>query len=202
MDKINLTQRQLKAQETKKNLYNSAIELFKLNGYYNVTVTDITKKAGTAKGSFYTHFKSKDEIIIEEFKKFDKYYQEIFNKINKTNSYEILYEFLINLLEYFMNKVGYDMLFIIYDTQLSYEKEKTFIIDESRPLYEIINKIIEKGQNEKVFRDDVSSADLTKMIIRTIRGTFYEWCLNDGKFDLLDDGAKFYEVFLTSLQKK
>lgn len=83
MDEIKLTSRQLKAQETKKKLYDSAIELFKLNGYYNVTVTDITRKAGTAKGSFYTHFKSKDQIIIEEFKKFDKYYQEIFNKIEK-----------------------------------------------------------------------------------------------------------------------
>ena len=201
MDEIKLTSRQLKAQETKKKLYDSAIELFKLNGYYNVTVTDITRKAGTAKGSFYTHFKSKDQIIIEEFKKFDKYYQEIFNKIEKKDSYEILYEFLIDLLEYFLHEVGYDILYIIYSTQLSYEKEKTFILDESRPLYVIINEIIKTGQNEKAFRNDISSDDLTKMIIRTIRGTFYEWCLNDGKFNLIDDGVMFYKVFLSSLRR-
>lgn len=84
---------------------------------------------------------------------------------------------------------------------MSYEKEKTFILDESRPLYVIINEIIKTGQNEKAFRNDISSDDLTKMIIRTIRGTFYEWCLNDGKFNLIDDGVMFYKVFLSSLRR-
>ncbi|SHJ42002.1 transcriptional regulator, TetR family [Dethiosulfatibacter aminovorans DSM 17477] len=83
MNTIKLTQRQIKAQETKNNIFNCAIELFNSEGYNNVTVNDITKKAGTVKGSFYTHFKSKDQIIIEEFKKFDIYYEEIFNKIKK-----------------------------------------------------------------------------------------------------------------------
>ncbi|SHJ42038.1 YsiA-like protein, C-terminal region [Dethiosulfatibacter aminovorans DSM 17477] len=100
-----------------------------------------------------------------------------------------------------MEEVGYDILYIIYSTQLSYKKEKTFIIDESRPLYVTINEIIKKGQDKGEFRNDISSAELTKMIFRTIRGTFYEWCLNDGKFNLIDDGAKFYKIFLSSFRK-
>ncbi|MEH7383447.1 TetR/AcrR family transcriptional regulator, partial [Bacillus sp. JJ1533] len=56
MDK-KLTKRQLKALETKKAIFESAIKLFKENGFDNVLVEDITTEAGTSKGSFYTYFK-------------------------------------------------------------------------------------------------------------------------------------------------
>jgi len=40
-----------------------AFELFRKNGYTDTKVEDITKKLGISKGSFYTYFKTKEELL-------------------------------------------------------------------------------------------------------------------------------------------
>ena len=42
-----------------------AFELFRKNGYTDTKVEDITKKLGISKGSFYTYFKTKEELLCE-----------------------------------------------------------------------------------------------------------------------------------------
>lgn len=42
-------------------------ELFSAKGFKDTSVTDITKKAGIATGSFYSFFKSKEELFMELF---------------------------------------------------------------------------------------------------------------------------------------
>ena len=49
--------------KTKQKIYSSARELITQNGYDNVTVDEICQKAGVAKGTFYVHFKAKEDII-------------------------------------------------------------------------------------------------------------------------------------------
>ena len=64
----NLTKRKKQAQQTRRVLFENAIALFREKGLDAVTVEEITQRAGTAKGSFYTYFRTKSDIIIEEFK--------------------------------------------------------------------------------------------------------------------------------------
>src|SRR5512146_3299116 len=45
--------RQEKAHETKNRIYTAAIELMDRKGFENVTVADISKKAGVSVGAFY-----------------------------------------------------------------------------------------------------------------------------------------------------
>ena len=54
-----------KAQQTKIKIIEAAKELIQNNGISNVSVDDITKLAGVAKGSFYVYFKKKEDIIGE-----------------------------------------------------------------------------------------------------------------------------------------
>ena len=41
-----------------------AFEMFAEHGFGNVTIDDIAKHAGVTKGSFYSHYKSKQEVIL------------------------------------------------------------------------------------------------------------------------------------------
>ena len=52
-----------KADERRKELIDVAFELFQAYGYDATTVDDIIRKAGTAKGTFYYYFKSKEDIL-------------------------------------------------------------------------------------------------------------------------------------------
>ncbi|MCK5773894.1 MAG: TetR/AcrR family transcriptional regulator [Thermoplasmata archaeon] len=44
-------------------ILNAAIELFEEKGYDATAVSDIVKKVGVAQGTFYYHFKSKEEVL-------------------------------------------------------------------------------------------------------------------------------------------
>lgn len=56
-------------QDKKNRLMTTAIELFGTKGYNKTSISDIAKKAGVAKGTFYLYFKSKEDLrsqIISE----------------------------------------------------------------------------------------------------------------------------------------
>lgn len=52
-----------KSERTKEKIYQTAISLFIEKGYENTTVQEITEKADVAKGTFFSHFPTKNSIL-------------------------------------------------------------------------------------------------------------------------------------------
>src|ERR1017187_9002090 len=61
MEKLMATESQ---HESKTKLLDSALHVIRAKGYAATTVDDICHKAGVTKGSFFHHFKSKDELAL------------------------------------------------------------------------------------------------------------------------------------------
>ncbi|WP_027629141.1 TetR/AcrR family transcriptional regulator [Ruminiclostridium cellobioparum] len=51
----------------KTQIYDSGKELFSLNGFKDTNVSDITKKAGVAVGTFYNYYSSKEKLFMDIF---------------------------------------------------------------------------------------------------------------------------------------
>jgi len=62
----NMSLRDKKKIETKKNIFEIAGRLFKEKGYDNTTIDEITKEAGIGKGTFFNYFPSK-EALLQDF---------------------------------------------------------------------------------------------------------------------------------------
>ena len=58
-----------------------AFELFRKNGYTDTKVEDITKKLGISKGSFYTYFKTKEELLCELLESIKESEMEKYSKV-------------------------------------------------------------------------------------------------------------------------
>ena len=58
--------------QERKKIVDKAWELFAKNGYKETKVEDITKDLGISKGSFYTYFATKDELLYEVLGKIKK----------------------------------------------------------------------------------------------------------------------------------
>ncbi len=56
--------RETRKKDTKERIVRHAIELFKEKGYDNVTVDEITKICGIAKGTFFNYFPKKESVLL------------------------------------------------------------------------------------------------------------------------------------------
>ena len=65
-----------------KKIVDKAWELFAKNGYEETKVEDITKDLGISKGSFYTYFATKEELLYEVLEKIKKEIIENLENIN------------------------------------------------------------------------------------------------------------------------
>ncbi len=77
-----LTTRQKKALETREKLLKTSLDLFNKHGFEHVSVEQITKACNVSKGTFYTHFPSKYDVILEKFKELDNFYSTVEKSID------------------------------------------------------------------------------------------------------------------------
>ncbi|QTM97981.1 TetR family transcriptional regulator [Sediminibacillus dalangtanensis] len=61
--------------EKKRNIIEASIALFAEKGFYATSVQEIVDKSNLSKGSFYLHFRSKDELMLRIF----EYYYDLMN---------------------------------------------------------------------------------------------------------------------------
>jgi AcrR family transcriptional regulator len=65
---VGTTEALTKSQRTKEFFLQQALSLFQEDGYEAVTMRDLAKACDASLGSFYYHFRSKEEIVLELFK--------------------------------------------------------------------------------------------------------------------------------------
>lgn len=189
---MNLTKRQKQALATKESLFRSAVSLFDEKGYEHVTVEEIATKAGVAKGSFYTYFRSKSDIVIEEFRNIDEYYRQYSRHLKK---YELASKRLMTFtraqMKYVRDDVGIKLLKLLYVNNISVPDSENVLIDTSRYLHELVREMVEHGQETGEFRTDLPADKLALFVNRAMRSVFLDWAISDARFDLVTAGVEF-----------
>ena len=57
-----------------------------------------------------------------------------------------------------------------------------------------------EAQKAGELRNDLSSKQITNLIVRSFRGIVYDWCLPGSKFDLEEAGEDMLKVLIGGLQ--
>lgn len=198
MEKISKT-----AQRTKNKIMDSALELFKERGFDSVTIEEITNHAGVAKGSFYTYFSTKSDIIVDEFWKIDAYYAEYSERNLKRykTAREKLLAFTRAQMRYVRDVIGLQNLKILYANQTIQPGSNKIITNEVRQWVRIISEIMEEGQKNGEFRTDMDARRMALLFNRSARSVFLDWCILDAQFDLVKEGLAFQgEWIMAALQ--
>ncbi len=192
-----LTKRKQQAIETRRIIFENAIALFREKGFDTVTVEEIAQRAGTAKGSFYTYFRTKSDIIIEEFKTIDDYYLKYQRNLKRyPTAREQLIAFTKAQLRHVRDSVGVAVLKILYATTIMDPSAEKFLISPDRYLHVLVHEIIESGQRRGEFRDDISATELAISFNRSMRAIFLDWAISDASWDLLQNGTRYCETML------
>ena len=162
-------------------------ELFKKNGYEEIKIERITKEVGISKGSFYTYFKTKEDVLFSILEKIEI---EIENSINDIDTSEEPSKILYNLLEkrvelflgYVQNmKLG--NLYIMKSGQIDEFKNKITVFYTTF----IKENIIKKYENKKIWDLEI----ISKYINSSIEGYFFEEIFENKGIDKdFEDRAK------------
>ncbi|KHD38706.1 TetR family transcriptional regulator [Clostridium acetobutylicum] len=189
-----LTNRKLQAQNTKNKIYKASIELFEKKGYENLKIKDICKEAGVSIGSFYNHFDSKHAILIEVHKKADEYFKtEVKDNIISTNGIDKIIEFF-DYYSIYNDFVGLDTL-----KQL-YHSGNCFFSENGRYLQVLLQKIILEGQGKKEVTPTMTAEEICNHLFISARGVCYDWCINDGSYDLVEFMHKHISLIAESFK--
>lgn len=134
-----------KKNQKRKKILDKAWELFRKNGYEETKVEDITRELGVSKGSFYTYFKTKDEVLYEILERIKKENEERINKINVNQEpSKILEDYVISKMNYIVKLLN-NMKISSINRNLSNSKLKNFFEELKKVSIEFIKKnIVEK----------------------------------------------------------
>jgi TetR/AcrR family transcriptional repressor of nem operon len=164
-----------KGKITRERIVTVAADLFRKNGFYNTSLSQILDAAGLTKGGFYFHFKSKEELgdaVIEYMKDF--WVRNVLKKIAEEQGalrkIERMFEIMIETHE---GNVFHGCALLAVLTAEMMEVEQHF----SRRLRRIyadwkqsIVDILEEGKREGLFREPISPDSLALLIIGSLQG--------------------------------
>lgn len=194
-----LTNRQLQALETKNKIYNAAVTVINEKGFHNTSIEDITSYADVAKGSFYTHFESKEAIVFYTFQQSDEMYNKAFAQIKDEDFLDMMIHFVkISYTEY--EKRGKGIIKAIVSSYFTFTDYNFYSKD--RDLMKCLNKIIEKGKEQEVLDIHIPTDRYVNLLLSTLVGVEVMWCLDDQGNSLADMIADAVRITTVGMMAK
>lgn len=197
---MHMTQRQLGAIETKKKLLDAGRKIICEKGLANTSVEEITERAGVSKGTFYTYFKRKEEIVFELSK-------DMFGEILE-NAKSFPGNFTQKLTHYMVNFSGH----IEEDSvKLAQEwvsnvvgpgpEQKGFDRGKLPQDLSAVSELIQYGMRCGLLRPDIPVERLAHTLVDILYGQMLCWAMSDGAYSLKARTQQFCGVYLEALLK-
>lgn len=174
-----MKKRQIAAMKTRLNVIKAAEKLIAEKGFENVTIDDIAKEAGVAKGTFYTYFKRKEDVVIEIAK---TNYREIEEKTNAIDGDVVdrIASFLTGSMKYIVEsglKICQQWIKTVVDSQ-DEDGKKKLIYDQS-----VIKDLLSQAIKNNELIDEIPIDSFVQWIVSEYYGIVFTWGILNGTSD-------------------
>ena len=189
------------SRNTKGKIVSAAWQLFYQQGYDDTTVEEIVEASGTSRGSFYHYFEGKDALLASLSYLFDEKYDDLAETMNPelspVDKLIFMNQELFLMIE---NTVSVDLLSRLFSTQLITSGER-HLLNTNRTYYKMLRQVTAEGQQQGIFKDELSINDIVKAYAMFERGLMYDWCISSGNYSLCQYSASMLPLFLEGLCK-
>ena len=177
------TKRQLQAMETKDKIYNAALKEINEKGFGNVSVEDITTAANVAKGTFYTHFESKEALVFYTFQWSDEIYKQAYERVKGQDFLYMVTHFVrISYTAY--EKRGKGIIKAMISNYFTMPGRSFYGRD--RALLQCLSEIVESGKTERVLDTAYPTERYVDILLSTMIGVEVMWCFDSQELSLAD----------------
>ena len=192
-----LSKQQLKSKETKAKIFRAAKHILQKQGYEQLSIKNICEEAGVSNGSFYHHFKTKDDLL--------SYYIEEQPSINPDllDMPQNAAEAKAAIIQVYLNYVHYCQdLGVEFMSNYYTPKNQSLnpLIRTERP-YPIVtvHNYLQKAIDADIIKPDLDLEDITTDIRMIVIGNVFEWCLKSGEADFEGNMRRTLRIYLDGL---
>lgn len=189
-----LSKQQLKSRETKSKIFLAAKTILQKHGYEQLSIKNICEEAGVSNGSFYHHFKTKDDLLsyyIEEQPSINPDLLDL--PVNVAEAKNTIIYVYLNYVDYCM-ELGVEFMSNYYTPK---NQSLNPLIRTERP-YPIITvqNYLQKCLDAELFSLNYSLEEITTDIRMIVIGNVFEWCLKNGETNFRENMQRSLEIYL------
>ena len=193
---MNLTKRQIEILE-------ASLDIIDQGGIQSLTIKNISKKVGISEPAIYRHFDSKTEILLTILDYFIVNNNQIIRKdlMQNEDIKQVLTKLFDNFTQTFLD---YPALISIIFSEEIFRNDPVFREKSNRILngnFEMIIKLIEKGQTAGQIQKDLNTASLATIIMGSLRLCVKRWQMSDYSFDLQKHSKQLRDTILKIILK-
>lgn len=192
-----MTKQQLKSKETKERIFQAAKTILQRSGYENLSIKNICEEAGVSNGSFYHHFKTKDDLL--------SYYIEAQPTINPE-----LLDIPKNREEAITSIVGVYLNYAAYCKELGVDFVSGYYTPRNQALnpdirterpYPIVTvqQYLEKSVAANAIELKLTIAEVVNDIRMLVIGNAFEWAMRNGEVDIEANIKRSLSYYLDSV---
>ena len=192
-----LSKQQLKSKETKDKIFRAAKKILQEKGYDHLSIKNICEEAGVSNGSFYHHFKTKDDLLsyyIEEQPSINPELLDLPASANEAK--KTIIEVYLNYVHY-CQELGVTFMSNYYTPQ---NQSLNPLIRTERP-YPIVtvHDYLKRAIDANVIELHTDLEDVTTDIRMIVIGNVFEWCLKSGNADFEGNMRRSLSIYLDGL---
>ena len=179
--------RQLTARAVKRErILRAAVDVFASKGYFAARMTDVATAAGVADGTLYLYFDGKEHLLLSVF---DDVLSRFIGRLQREiEGLEQPQDKLRVMVRLHLETLGRDRA-LAHVLQIETRHSRRFMSLFSRgrlgEYLNILRGIIEEGQHDGAFRDDISIGLATNFVFGAIDELVTSWLLEDEPGDLM-----------------
>lgn len=194
-----LSKQQQKSLETKNRIFSAAKSILQREGYDALSIKNICEEAGVSNGSFYHHFKTKDDLLsyyIEEQPAIDSGCLALPKDACEAKKAIILV--YLNYVSY-CEELGVDFMSNYYTPK---NQALNPAIRTKRP-YPIVTvtDYLERALKANVITASLTLEEISTDIRMIVIGNVFEWCLRDGNTDFSGNMKRSLGKYLDGVLK-
>lgn len=194
-----LSKQQLKSKETKARIFLAAKTILQKKGYEALSIKNICEEAGVSNGSFYHHFKTKDDLLsyyIEEQPSINPDLLDL--PANPDEAKTAIIHVYLNYVHY-CQELGLTFMSNYY-TPKNQSLNPNIRTERTYPIVTVQN-YLQKALDKNVIALKQPLENVVTDIRMIVIGNVFEWCLKNGHCDFEGNMRRSLQSYLDGVMK-
>ena len=194
---VELSKQQRKSKETKERIFQAAKRILQKSGYEELSIKNMCEEAGVSNGSFYHHFKTKDDLLsyyIEDQPSIDPDRLEL--PKNKEDAKETIIHVYLNYVKY-CKELGVEFMAGYY-TPHNQALNPTIRTERPYPIV-TVQHYLERALEANAIQLNLKIEEITTDIRMIVIGNVFEWAMRNGDADFEGNMRRSLSHYLDSI---